>query len=400
MKKERRRAAAGLPAPSPAAREALGPYARGRLLERAPGFPTLSLDVPWDVFSSQRIDEGTLLLLRHLPAGEPSSLLDLGCGYGALGLPVAARWPDARALLIDRDLLAVAASAHNARALRLGNVEVRPGLGYRGLSGERFDWVLCNVPARIGTGAIRYLLEGGRALGAEMRAVVIRDLEGAVRSLGLSGLAEIARGPRHVVFALPPGRARVELDDDAVYTRDETQIAGLRLQRPHDASEDPDHLALLGALAESLPRKPPARALAFRAGYGALPILLKSRYRASEIVAQDRDLLDLAFLRKNARALGLSVETRETLFPADGLAPGCFSLVVGELSSPAGQAVAQRELQDATSLLAPGGEALIAVTGKQEREWLPAAAPRAAPLTLLLRRQGASVLRISRPRAA
>src|SRR5262249_42603871 len=112
VRKERRRAAAP-PAPSSSARAALGPYARGRLMEKAPGFPTLALDVPWDVFSSQRIDEGTLLLLRHLPEGQPSSFLDLGCGYGALGLPVAARWPAARALLIDRDLLAVAGSAHN-----------------------------------------------------------------------------------------------------------------------------------------------------------------------------------------------------------------------------------------------------------------------------------------------
>ena len=112
-----------LPAPSAAARRALGPYARGRLLEKSLG-QTLSLDVPWDVFSSQRIDEGTLLLLDHLPAGEPRSVLDLGCGYGALGLPVAARWPSARCLLIDRDLLAAAASAHNARALGLANVDL------------------------------------------------------------------------------------------------------------------------------------------------------------------------------------------------------------------------------------------------------------------------------------
>src|SRR5213076_515113 len=85
-----------LPPPRPEAWKALGPYARGSLVERAPGFPSLSLDVPWDVFSSQRIDEGTLLLLQHLPAGDPASLLDLGCGYGALGLPLAARWPHRR----------------------------------------------------------------------------------------------------------------------------------------------------------------------------------------------------------------------------------------------------------------------------------------------------------------
>jgi len=84
-----------LPAPSAAARKALGPYARGRLVEKALG-QTLSLDVPWDVFASQAIDEGTLLLLQQLPDEEPASVLDLGCGYGALGLPVAMKWPRSR----------------------------------------------------------------------------------------------------------------------------------------------------------------------------------------------------------------------------------------------------------------------------------------------------------------
>lgn len=399
MKKRGRREPVALPPPTPQARQALGPYARGRLAEKVPGFPALTLDVPWDVFSSQRIDDGTRLLLQHLPEGEPASVLDLGCGYGALGLPVAVRWPSARCLLVDRDLLAVRASDHNARRLDLRNVEVRPGLGYRGLSRQRFDWVLCNVPARIGPRAIRYFLEGGRALGAEVRAVVIRDLADVVRSLGLSGLLHVGHGPRHEVFSLAPGPARIDLDDEDVYARDQTELAGLRLLRPHDASEDPAHLALLSLLAEALPRQAPRRALAFRAGYGALPLLLKSRYTATEVVAQDRDLLDAAFLRRNARALGLAVDARETLFPADGLEPSGFSLVVGELSSPAGAAVAARELQEAADLLSPGGEALIVATEKQRKEWLPAAAPKNAPLTVLLRRQDACVLRISRAKA-
>ena len=393
------RGAPKLPAPSAAARKALGPYARGRLVEKALG-QTLSLDVPWDVFASQAIDEGTLLLLQQLPDEEPASVLDLGCGYGALGLPVAMKWPRSRCTLVDRDLLAVAASAHNARALGLSNVEVRPGLGYRELDGERFERVLCNVPARIGERAIGYLLEGGRALGAEVWAVVIHDLAETVRSLKLPGLRHVVRGARHDVFVLPAGPAAVDLRDEDVYARDQTEFAGLRLSRPHDASEDPGHFGLLSALAESLPRSAPGRALAFRAGYGALPLHLKSRYPGSRVLAQERDLLDAAFLRRNARNLGLPIEVRETLFPADGLEPGSFSLVVGELSSPAGPLVAARELQDSADLLAAGGEALIVATEKQERDWFPGAAPKKAALTLLLRRQGASVLRISRPRAA
>ena len=235
------RGAVKLAAPSAAGWKALGPYARGRVVEKAAGFPTLSLDVPWDVFASQGIDDGTLLLLENLPEGEPGSVLDLGCGYGALGLPVAARWPKARCVLVDRDLLAVAASAHNARALALSNAEARPGLGYRDLGGERFDWVLCNVPARIGERAIRHLLEGGRALGAEVRVVVIRDLSPLVESLGLSGLQRVVRGARHDVFALGRGPATIDPSDETIYARDATSFMGLSLSRPWDASEDPAH---------------------------------------------------------------------------------------------------------------------------------------------------------------
>ena len=386
-----------LPPPSAAAWKALGPYARGRLVEHALG-KVLTLDVPWDVFSSQGIDDGTLLLLQNLPEGDPASVLDLGCGYGALGLPIAARWPQARCLLIDRDLLAVAASAHNARELRLDNAIAQPGLGYRGLAGQRFDWVLCNVPARIGPRAIRYLLEGGAALGREVRVVVIKDLSPVLEGLGVAGLLLVERGARHDIWALP-GAAAAFADDDAVYARDETEFQGLRLSRPHDASEDPQHLRALSVLAESLPRKAPARVLAFRAGYGALPLFLKTRWPSAQVVAQERDLLDAAFLRRNAAVHGLHVEVRETIFPAEDREPASFSLVVGELSAPGGPGVAARELQEAADLLSPGGEALVLASEKQEREWLPNAAPRGAPMTLLLRREGASVLRISRPRA-
>ncbi|HEY2029170.1 MAG TPA: methyltransferase [Myxococcales bacterium] len=401
-----------------AARKALGPYARGRLVVRALG-QTLALDVPHDVFSSQRIDDGTLLLLDHLPAGEPRSVLDLGCGYGALGLPVAARFPAARCVLLDRDLLAVAASAHNARVLGLTNATVQPGLGYRGLQAERFDWVLCNVPARIGARAIRYLLEGGRALGAEVRAVVIRDLAQVVEGLGLPGLTHVARGPRHDVFSLArspaadTGTARagtavetnaaagvavdapsaLDLDDDAVYARDQTNFDGLSLFRPHDASEDPAHLAALALLAEPLPRKQPKNAFVFRANYGALPLAIKARHPGCEVVAQDRDLLDTAFLRRNAAALRLPVEVLEDLFWGETMNGRVFSLVCGELAAPPGAAVAKSELNQAAQLLAPGGEALILASEKQEREWL-----RGQAATVLLRRGPWCVLRISRPR--
>jgi 16S rRNA G1207 methylase RsmC len=364
------------------------------LIVRALG-QALPLDVPHDVFSSQRIDDGTLLLLEHLPPGQPRRVLDLGCGYGALGLPVAARFPHADCVLVDRDLLAVAASVHNARSLKLGNVLALPGLGYRGMAGERFDWVLCNVPARIGEEAVRYLIEGGLALGAEVRVVVIRDLSPIVESLGLESVIHLARGPRHDVFAFPPRPAPAfDLDRDDVYARDQTAFSGLSFSRPFDASEDPSHLPGLALLADALPRKPPASALVFRAGYGPLPLALKALHPQCTVVAQERDLLDLAFLGKNSARLRLSVEARPSLFPGEAAAGRKFALICGELSSPAGPAVALRELSEAGSLLEEGGDALVLASEKQLHEWVP----KSGRATILLRREGACVLRISRPR--
>src|SRR5262245_23748167 len=84
------------------------------------------------LFSGGRVDEGTRLLLDHLPANAPRSMLDVGCGYGALGLPIAARHPEARCLLVDRNLVALEHARHNVAANGpFANVTTRPSLGYR-----------------------------------------------------------------------------------------------------------------------------------------------------------------------------------------------------------------------------------------------------------------------------
>lgn len=406
MKRARRRPEPRLPPPGRDALAALGPYARTRLEVRALGLK-LPLDVPTGVFSTQRIDEGTRLLLAHLPARPPRSLLEIGCGYGALGLPIAAKFPDCRALLLDRDLLAVRACEHNARQLGLANAAVVPGLGFRDVAPlERWDLVLCNVPARIGPAFIGHLLTEGRARlaqGGEVRVVVIRDLERAVEAVAIDGLARIARGPRHTVYSIQfsPAAGADGTTEDALYARDETDLVvepgrALRLSRPHDASEDPRHGAGLSVLLDALPRSAPPRAFVFRAGYGALPLALRARHPSAEVVAQERDLLDAAFIRRNAAALGLGgprLEVVEALFVAEALrGRPPPDLMVGELSAAAGEKASALELRQAADGLAAGGQALILSTARQERDWMATILPPGA--TVLLRREGFSVLRL------
>ena len=64
-------------------------------------------DVGNTLFSSFDVDEGTDVFLRFLQPDAPRTILDLGCGYGPIGIILAQRYPEARVILADKDLLAV-----------------------------------------------------------------------------------------------------------------------------------------------------------------------------------------------------------------------------------------------------------------------------------------------------
>jgi 16S rRNA G1207 methylase RsmC len=330
---------------------------------------SLRLATGHGLFSADRLDDGTRLLLAHLPAvladtDADVDVLDLGCGYGALGLPIAATRPRTRVALVDRDLVAVAYAARNAETLGLTHARCHGGLGLRDLAADaRFDAVLCNVPARLGEAAIAHLFEAGAARlrpGGVLHAVVIRDLGPVIRRV-VPAAREVAEGARHLVFALGAASAppRAPSDDDVLYVRDTITLDGLTLTRPHDLGEDASHLReALPLLLDVLPRAcTGTRAWVLRGGYGAVALALARR--GADVVAADRDLLATAFTRLNAARLGLRVETRAVAWlPESAREDERFDLVVAETADAAGTAATLREITSVRKRLAPRGEAL------------------------------------------
>jgi 16S rRNA G1207 methylase RsmC len=67
----------------------------------------LTLKTRWGVFSPRSIDDGTLLLMKYLKVGEADKCLDLGCGYGPIGLAVAKSCPKGEVHMVDNDFIAV-----------------------------------------------------------------------------------------------------------------------------------------------------------------------------------------------------------------------------------------------------------------------------------------------------
>jgi 16S rRNA G1207 methylase RsmC len=109
------------------------------------------------VFSAQRLDPGTAVLLREAPSPSGERLLDLGCGYGPIACVLATRLPRAQVWAVDVNARALALTRANAAALGVADrVHVCTP---EQVPGElTFDEIWSNPPIRIGKPALHALL--------------------------------------------------------------------------------------------------------------------------------------------------------------------------------------------------------------------------------------------------
>lgn len=115
------------------------------------------------VFSKGRLDTGTKLLIEAVPL-DPKirSLLDLGCGYGPIGLTLARLLPHAVIYMSDINERAVDLARENAVQNGIRNVVIQAGPGFSPFPGRRFDMILTNPPVRAGKDVIYPLIEQSR----------------------------------------------------------------------------------------------------------------------------------------------------------------------------------------------------------------------------------------------
>jgi 16S rRNA (guanine1207-N2)-methyltransferase len=160
--------------------------------------PDVHLELATDsgVFSAGRLDPGTRFLLEAAPPPPADGdLLDLGCGYGPLGLVLARRAPAARVWAIDVNRRAIALCERNAGQAELTNVRC-VAVGEAGPDTaalpERYDLIWSNPPIRIGKPALHAVLATWLqrlAPGAAAYLVVQRNLgsDSLQRWLGETG---------------------------------------------------------------------------------------------------------------------------------------------------------------------------------------------------------------------
>ena len=134
------------------------------------------------VFSKNKVDEGSLAFLKVLlPLDLGNNILDLGCGYGTLGLTLAMAKKEARVTLADINPRALNMCRRNAELLNLSQrVTILQSDIYEKIEGP-YDSIVVNPPIRAGKAVTyrmyeeskQYLIDGGSLY------IVIRKAQGA-----------------------------------------------------------------------------------------------------------------------------------------------------------------------------------------------------------------------------
>lgn len=133
------------------------------------------------VFSRRHVDLGTRILVEAMEVPPQATLLDMGCGYGVIGIVAARLAPSSQVFMVDVNRRAVQLAEMNIRRYQLANAHVRHGDGFAAVQGLAFHAIYMNPPVRAGKGLVfqwyeaawNHLAPGGKLW------VVIQKKQGA-----------------------------------------------------------------------------------------------------------------------------------------------------------------------------------------------------------------------------
>lgn len=134
------------------------------------------------VFSKNEVDFGTRLLIEQFEVPDISGdILDLGCGYGPIGIACADRYQDRKIVMADVNERALTLAKENAFRNDIENIEVIPSDRFSNLGHRSFAAVVTNPPIRAGKQVVHKMFEESKdALlrGGELW-IVIQKKQGA-----------------------------------------------------------------------------------------------------------------------------------------------------------------------------------------------------------------------------
>ena len=112
------------------------------------------------VFSKKEIDFGSRLLIETFESpGIEGGILDVGCGYGPIGISIAKRYNDKNITMIDVNERALQLASENAMRNDVQNVTILKSYIYENVQNNKYAAILSNPPIRAGKKVVHEILE-------------------------------------------------------------------------------------------------------------------------------------------------------------------------------------------------------------------------------------------------
>jgi 16S rRNA (guanine1207-N2)-methyltransferase len=133
------------------------------------------------VFSKKQVDLGTRLLIETMVLPEIGTVLDVGCGYGAVGIAAATSNPRLSVVMTDVNMRAVQLARKNIKINKVHNAEARYGYLYEPVKDLTFNCVLSNPPVSAGMETVKAIINQAPQvmMGEATFQMVIRSKIGA-----------------------------------------------------------------------------------------------------------------------------------------------------------------------------------------------------------------------------
>ncbi|MCW1296313.1 MAG: class I SAM-dependent methyltransferase [Candidatus Parvarchaeota archaeon] len=135
------------------------------------------------VFSKKKVDRGTIVLLKNLILSENSEILDMGCGYGVIGIVIAKTHPSCKVTMVEINKRAVQLAKKNIKLNHVKNAKVIFGNLYEPIKGKKFDFIVCNPPISAGLDTCYKIIDGAKEFlndGGKLE-IVAREKKGGRR---------------------------------------------------------------------------------------------------------------------------------------------------------------------------------------------------------------------------
>jgi 16S rRNA (guanine1207-N2)-methyltransferase len=111
------------------------------------------------VFSKKGVDYGSKVLIEAMQINRHDKILDVGCGYGPIGISAAAIADLGYATLLDVNERAVQLAHNNAVRNEIPNVKVMQSDLLEKVKGQQFDCILTNPPIRAGKETVHQIFQ-------------------------------------------------------------------------------------------------------------------------------------------------------------------------------------------------------------------------------------------------